>query len=116
MPRRKKDLNPLVIRLGQRLHALRKERKRSLEEMLSGAGFLGTGYLLRVERGPLLPSIPTLEKIARALEVELIDVVNRPEESLRHRLLELTRHLSQEALTELVEHAERLRDKENPPR
>ena len=97
-----------MVRLRQRLEALRNERKLSLEEMASGAGFLGVGFLRGVERGEFLPSMSTVERLARALKVDPIDLLNLPEEGLRHLLIDLTRHLSQEALAELVEEAERL--------
>jgi transcriptional regulator with XRE-family HTH domain len=87
-----------------------------LEEMVWRSDFSGKGHLLEVESGRAVPTLTTLAKLARALEVELIDLVNFPEQGLRHRLLELTRHLSQEAVALLVQHAEQLHDEENPPR
>lgn len=97
-----------MVRLGRRLRALRNERMRSLQDIIASIGFAGTGFLRDAERGALLPTTATLHKIAHALDVELIDIVNVPEETPRSRLVEITRHLSQEALAELLQHAERL--------
>lgn len=104
-----------MFRLGQRLHALRLERKVPLEEMIWGIEFSGKGHLLEIESGRSVPSLSMLVKIARFLKMDLMDLINSPERSLRHRLLELTRHLSQEAIARLVEFAERLRNEETPP-
>ena len=107
MPRRKQP-DPLLLRLGRRIRALRIERKLSLEQMVWGADLSGKGHLSDAENGRSLPTLITLGKIARVLEVELIDILNFPELGLRHRLLELTRYLGPEAVDLLIQQAERL--------
>ena len=87
---------------------MRIERKLSLEQMVWGADLSGKGHLSDAENGRSLPTVVTLGKIAGALEVELIDILNFPELGSRHRLLELTRYLNQEAITLLIKQAERL--------
>lgn len=87
---------------------MRIERRLSLEQMVWGADLSGKGHLSDAENGRSLPTLVTLGKLARALGVELIDILNFPELSPRHRLLELTRYLNQEAITLLIQQAERL--------
>jgi transcriptional regulator with XRE-family HTH domain len=105
VPRRQKS-NPLVTRLGKRLHQLRRERGFSLEQMTWGAELAGKGYLSQAERGQALPTLTTLGQIAICLDVELIDMVNFPERSPRHRLLEVTRHLDARVVERLLHDAE----------
>ena len=69
---------PLIFRgegskqmmIGDRLHALREEKKLSQGDIESRCGLLRC-YLSRVENGHTVPSVGTLEKLARALEVPL---------------------------------------------
>jgi transcriptional regulator with XRE-family HTH domain len=113
MPRRK-ERDPLVIRLGKRLRFLRIEAKLSLARLVAQAKLSGLGYLSDVERGWSLPVILTQANLARALEVDLIDLVNFPEHGLRNELLEMTRLLQRvdpAAVEELMHQAEEyLRD------
>lgn len=76
--------------------------------MVWGADLSGKGHLSDAENGRSLPTLVTLDKLARALGVALVDILNFPELGSRHRLLELTRYLNHEALTLLIEQAERL--------
>ena len=56
--------------IGERLRALRKERKFSQGEIEKRTGLLRC-YISRVEHGYTVPAIETLEKFARALEVPM---------------------------------------------
>lgn len=56
--------------IGSRLRALRTERNFSQEDVEKRSGLLRC-YLSRVENGHTVPSVQTLEKLARALEVSL---------------------------------------------
>jgi transcriptional regulator with XRE-family HTH domain len=56
--------------IGDRLRALREERKISQGEIEKRTGLLRC-YISRVENGHTVPAIPTLEKLARAMEVPL---------------------------------------------
>ncbi|HLW79752.1 MAG TPA: helix-turn-helix transcriptional regulator [Terriglobia bacterium] len=56
--------------IGQRLRELRKQ-KGLLQRDVQTASGLQRGYVSRVERGHTIPSLETLEKFARVLEVPL---------------------------------------------
>jgi len=56
--------------IGDRLRALREEKKLSQGDIEKRTGLLRC-YISRVENGHTVPAIETLEKIARALEVPL---------------------------------------------
>jgi transcriptional regulator with XRE-family HTH domain len=56
--------------IGERLRALREEKKLSQGEIEKRTGLLRC-YISRVENGHTVPAIETLEKLARALEVPL---------------------------------------------
>ena len=56
--------------IGERLKALREERKMSQGDIERRAGLLRV-YISRVENGHTVPSIETLEKFARALDVPM---------------------------------------------
>ena len=56
--------------IGDRLRALREEKKFSQGDIEKRTGLLRC-YISRVENGHTVPAIETLEKMARALEVPL---------------------------------------------
>ena len=56
--------------IGQRVRALRTQKKLSLGDIEKRVGLLRT-YVSRVERGLTIPSIETLEKLACAMQVPL---------------------------------------------
>src|SRR5215469_12820344 len=56
--------------IGERLRALREERKLSQGDIEERTGLLRC-YLSRVENGHTVPSVETLEKLARAFDVPL---------------------------------------------
>jgi transcriptional regulator with XRE-family HTH domain len=56
--------------IGERLRTLRKEKRLSQGDILERTGLL-RAYISRVEAGHTIPSIDTMEKFARALEVPL---------------------------------------------
>jgi transcriptional regulator with XRE-family HTH domain len=56
--------------IADRLRGLREEKKRSQGEIEKPTGLLRC-YISRVENGHTVPSIDTLEKMARALEVPM---------------------------------------------
>ena len=61
--------NPAMI-IGDRLRALREEKKLSQGDIEKRTGLLRV-YVSRVENGHTVPAIETLEKFARALEVPM---------------------------------------------
>lgn len=56
--------------IGDRLRTLREERNLSQADIEKRTGLIRT-YLSRVENGHTVPSLETLEKLARALEIPL---------------------------------------------
>ncbi|MGC1675677.1 MAG: helix-turn-helix transcriptional regulator [Candidatus Acidiferrales bacterium] len=56
--------------IGERLKALREQGNMSQGDIEARTGMLRV-YISRVENGHTVPSIPTLEKMARALEIPL---------------------------------------------
>lgn len=56
--------------IGERLRALREQKKTSQADIERRTGLLRV-YISRVENGHTVPSIETLEKFARALEVPM---------------------------------------------
>ena len=65
--------------IGNRLRALREEKKLSQGDVEKRTGLLRC-YISRVENGHTVPAIETLEKIARAFEVPLYQLVYDGEE------------------------------------
>lgn len=61
--------------LGQRLRKLRKMQDRTLDEIAQEIG-LTKGYLSKVETGRQIPPLATLSKLAKALSVDLADLVD----------------------------------------
>src|SRR5262245_37278423 len=65
--------------IGDRLRALREEKKLSQGDIEKRTGLLRC-YISRVENGHTVPAIETLEKLARALEVPLYQLFYDSEE------------------------------------
>ena len=66
--------------IGDRLRALREEKKLSQGDIEKRTGLLRC-YISRVENGHTVPAIETLEKMARALEVPLYQLFYGGEEA-----------------------------------
>ena len=56
------------LELGQKIRALRKERKQTLETLAEAAD-IGLVYLGEIERGIKMPSLKTFIKLVNALDV-----------------------------------------------
>jgi transcriptional regulator with XRE-family HTH domain len=65
--------------IGDRLRALREQKKFSQGEIEKRTGLLRC-YISRVENGHTVPAVETLEKFARALEVPMYQLFNEGEE------------------------------------
>jgi transcriptional regulator with XRE-family HTH domain len=65
--------------IGERLRALRDEKKLSQGDIEKKTGLLRC-YVSRVEHGHTVPSVETLEKIARALEIPMYKLFYESEE------------------------------------
>jgi transcriptional regulator with XRE-family HTH domain len=107
MPRRDK-CHPLAAKIGSRIQALRKASPIT-QEKLAYEGGLSKGHLSDIEKGLVLPTLPTLELIAARLGVELLDLVTFPEESERHRLVDVSRGMRPGTVRRLI------RDAKGPP-
>jgi transcriptional regulator with XRE-family HTH domain len=64
----------LSMIIGDRLRLLREEKNLSQGDIEERTGLLRS-YLSRVENGHTIPSVETLEKIARAMDMELYQVL-----------------------------------------
>jgi transcriptional regulator with XRE-family HTH domain len=67
------------MNIGERLKALREEKKFSQGEIENRTGLLRC-YISRVENGHTVPAVETLEKFARALEIPLYQLLYDGEE------------------------------------
>jgi transcriptional regulator with XRE-family HTH domain len=67
------------MNIGDRLRTLREEKKLTQGEVEKRTGVLRT-YVSRVENGHAVPSVETLEKFARALEVPMYQLFYDGEE------------------------------------
>ena len=65
--------------IGHRLRSLREEKKLSQGDIEKRTGLLRC-YISRVENGHTVPSVETLEKIARALEMPLYQLIYEGQE------------------------------------
>jgi transcriptional regulator with XRE-family HTH domain len=65
--------------IGERLRALRDEKKLSQGDIEKKTGLLRC-YISRVEHGHTVPSVETLEKMARALEIPMYKLFYESEE------------------------------------
>ena len=65
--------------IGERLRALREEKKFSQGDVEKRTGLLRC-YISRVENGHTVPAVETLEKFARALEVPMCQLFDDGEE------------------------------------
>lgn len=65
--------NPLVMVIGDRIRALREQKGLSQGQLEKRTGLLRC-YISRVENGHTVPSIETVEKLSRALEVSLYQI------------------------------------------
>ncbi len=74
--------------IGDRLRSLREEKKLSQGDIEKRTGLLRC-YISRVENGHTVPAVETLEKVARALEVPLYQLMydgDKPPAPLKTRM------------------------------
>ncbi|HUJ32381.1 MAG TPA: helix-turn-helix transcriptional regulator [Candidatus Acidoferrum sp.] len=62
------------MEIGDRLHALREAKKLTQGEIEKRTGLL-RAYISRLENGRTIPTLDTLEKLARALEVPMYQLM-----------------------------------------
>ncbi len=92
MPRRS-TADPISAKIGQRIRVLREDLGLTQEKLAYESGLKSKGHLSGIEKGVVRPTLPTLEALAERLEVDLLDLFTFPEESERHKLIELTGHM-----------------------
>lgn len=63
------------MKLGQRLRLIRKEHQLTLKD-LSQLSYLSVPYLSDMERGVVNPSIDTLQKVAKAYNISVKDLIS----------------------------------------
>jgi transcriptional regulator with XRE-family HTH domain len=85
----------------RRVRELIQEKYRSLDRFYLETGF-SKGHISDILRGKGSPTIPTLEKIAGALELEVRDLFIFPERSLKDRAYELLRKADDDAVRKAV--------------
>ncbi|MDX2055495.1 MAG: helix-turn-helix transcriptional regulator [Polyangiaceae bacterium] len=104
MPRRD-HVDPIGAKLGQRIRALREEQGLTQEKLAYEAGLKSKGHLSGIEKGLVLPTIQTLSLLAERLGTELVDLLTFPDESDRHRLIDLSRSMKVGTIRRLVRDA-----------
>lgn len=92
--------DPLAARVGQRIRQLRKAAEFTFDAFVEETN-LGRGYLSELERGLVVPTIGTLARVARALELTIADLVIG--ETDRERLFEELRDVPASGIREVRE-------------
>ncbi len=92
----------LAARVGERIRRLRKEAEFTFDAFVEESG-LGRGCLSELERGLVVPTIGTLARVARALELTIADLVAGDTE--RERFFEELREAPTPLIRELRERA-----------
>lgn len=62
-------------KLGQRIRERRQELNLSQAELAEYAG-LSAGHIARIERGEIVPSLPTVQELERVLEIPLFPLLS----------------------------------------
>jgi len=75
-------MGTLRERFGKRVRVLRKEAGLSQEELAAKAD-ISVDFMSLIERGVNAPSFETLERLAKALDIEVVDLFNFGEGSGR---------------------------------
>src|SRR5262245_35672030 len=88
----------MAILLGRRIAVLRAEVGITQEKLAWEAGLESKGYLSRIESGQRLPSLETLERLARRLGVEVRDLFIVPERGPVDEAMEAVRLAKRSAL------------------
>ena len=119
MPRRSEP-DELSRKIGLRVAHFRWLRGFTLEELAArcipldgdNEDSLGAskGHMSNVEHGLVRPTVHTLQRIANAMGIELVDLVNFPEDGPRSRLIDCTRELTRGSMRKVV------RDIESAPK
>ncbi|HEX4334333.1 MAG TPA: helix-turn-helix transcriptional regulator [Polyangiaceae bacterium] len=114
MPRRE-EADPRALAIGQRIRQLREDAGLNKEQLAFEADF-SKGHLSSLERGLVMPTVGSLERLADVLGVLVIDLINDPSKGDRERLIDLSRFISSGALRKLVREMAGAAPKRRPPR
>jgi transcriptional regulator with XRE-family HTH domain len=104
-PRHRTKPDSFVKLIGGRVRKLRGEKDWSFDAFVEETG-LGRGYISELERGLVVPTVTSLAKLAKALEVTVADLVLG--DSPRERLFDVARHLADRDVTAILKQAEKL--------
>jgi transcriptional regulator with XRE-family HTH domain len=85
----------------RRVRELIRDKYRSLDRFYLETGF-SKGHISDILRGKGSPTIPTLEKIAGALELEVRDLFIFPDRNLKDRAYELLRKADDNAVRKAI--------------
>ena len=99
MPRRESP-DALALEVGQRIREIREEEGLTIQELAETSELGSKGHLSNMERGLVRPNIQTLKHIADGLGVKPLDLLTFPKQSMRYKLIDLTRQLSLKRLGE----------------
>jgi transcriptional regulator with XRE-family HTH domain len=91
---RRTEPDPFAAAVGRRVRALREAKGLNLEQLAWAGGLSSKGHLSDLEHGRLVPTIGTLSGIAEQLDVDIVDLLISPAESLRHRVIAATATMS----------------------
>lgn len=105
MPRRSVP-EPLSRRIGERIRDLRTEAGLTLEKLAYESDLGSKGHLSDLERGLVAPTVLTLERIARRLDVQTFDLLAFPEAGARARLVDWSRHATNEEIARVMRELE----------
>jgi transcriptional regulator with XRE-family HTH domain len=94
--------DPLAAHVGSRIRKLRQEAEFTFDAFVEETN-LGRGYLSELERGLVVPTIGTLARVARALELTIADLVIGDTE--RERLFDELREATGATVRELRDRA-----------
>ena len=89
MPRRSTP-DPLAATVGQRIQALRHEKRITLAQLADRTS-VSKGHLSSIENGFVLITLPTVIRIARGLNLKLVDLFTFPEQDGRQKLVDIMR-------------------------
>jgi transcriptional regulator with XRE-family HTH domain len=92
----------VAAQFRKRLRQLIQEKYRSLDQFYLETDF-SKGHLSEILRGKGSPSVDTLLKLARSLDVEVSDFFVFPERGDRDRIIELLRSASPERIRRALE-------------
>jgi transcriptional regulator with XRE-family HTH domain len=101
MPRRK-NLDPLAIKLGARIRAVRVEKKMSVVQLATASG-LSKGHLSSIEHGRAVFDMVIAGNIANGLGLNPMALMLFPEESPLEQIVEHMRGMSPEQLEQVRE-------------